>query len=158
MNKKVIVAATILLILSELTIVYIKRYKPESQKEDITTTITTKPIESTTTTQTTTTTSKKTTKKTTTKVLPVVKVSENEITAYLYQKVKEQGWTTSDYNAIVNIAIKESSLNPNSVNKKSGACGLFQAYPCNKAVKQYPDYMTNYKSQVDWGINYIKIY
>ena len=149
-------AATILLILSELAIVYIKRYKPESQKEDITTTITTKPIESTTTTQTTTTTSKKTTKKTTTKVVPVVKVSENEITAYLYQKVKEQGWTTSDYNAIVNIAIKESSLNPNSVNKKSGACGLFQAYPCNKAVKQYPDYMTNYKSQVDWGINYIK--
>ena len=66
------------------------------------------------------------------------------------------GWSSSDYEATVNILIKESGINPNSVNKSSGACGLFQAHPCKKAIKQYPDYMTNYKSQVKWGLNYIK--
>ena len=96
-----------------------------------------------------------TTKKTT-KSIKKTKINENEMTTYLYQQVIANGWNTNDYNAIVNIIIKESGFNINSVNRSSGACGLFQAYPCKKAIKQYPDYMTNYKSQIDWGINYIK--
>ena len=158
MNKKQAIAILIMvaniLLMSSLTIYRITKKEPEETKQ-VETTIIIEPTTETTT-ETTTTTKKKTTKKITTKVVPIVKVSENEITQYLYQKIKEYGWTNEDYNAAANIIIKESSFNPNAVNKKSGACGLFQAYPCKDAIKEYPDYMTNYKSQIEWGLKYIK--
>lgn len=109
---------------------------------------------STTTSEITTTT--KTKKKTTKKTTQRIKVNENEITSYLYQEVLNMGWSSSDYEIIVKLLIKESGINPNSYNKKSTACGLFQAKPCSKAIKAYPDYLTNYKSQVKWGLKYIK--
>lgn len=110
-----------------------------------------------TTTETTTTTTKKTTKKKTTKKVTMnVTANQKEMMDYALEQVVAKGWLKSEFEAVVSIVIKESSWNPNSVNKSSGACGLFQAYPCNKAIKQYPDYMTNYKSQIDWGLNYIK--
>ena len=150
-KSRIIIAVLITLILSLLSIININKKEDVEEQINIPISTTTSTSESSTTT-TQTTTKKKTTKKITT----TIKITENEITNYLYKRVKEEGWLTSDYNAICNIIIKESSFNINSVNKKSGACGLFQAYPCSKAIKEYPDYMTNYKSQVDWGLNYIK--
>lgn len=154
MKTRIIIASVIVLVLSLLVIITLQKSdgKPE---EPFTTNITTNKVEtteSTSTTKTTTTTKKKTTKK----IVKKIQVKETEITNYLYERILQEGWNTTDYNAIVNIIIKESGFNPNSVNKTSGACGLFQAHPCNKAIKQYPDYMTNYKSQIDWGIKYIK--
>lgn len=141
---------TILLIISGIVIANLLT----PTKSDISTNTT---ILTTIVTETTNKTTLKTTKKTTTKrVVTKIKVNENEITKYLYERILAYGWSTEDYNSAVNIIIKESGFNPNSVNNKSGACGLFQAYPCNKAVKQYPDYKTNYKSQIEWGLNYIK--
>lgn len=142
---------TILLIISGIVIANLLT----STKSDTSTNKTNLTTIITETTKDTTTT--KTTKKTTTKrVVTKIKVNENEITKYLYERILSYGWSTEDYNSAVNIIIKESGFNPNSVNNKSGACGLFQAYPCNKAVKHYPDYKTNYKSQIEWGLNYIK--
>lgn len=151
MKKRIIIASAIVLLLGLLAIINIPKSdsKPE---EPFTTNITTIKEETAKTSRTNKTTTK-TTKKHTTKR---VKVKDTEITSYLYERVLANGWNNEDYNAIVNIVIKESGFNPNSVNKTSGACGLFQAHPCNKAIKQYPDYMTNYKSQIDWGIKYIK--
>lgn len=79
-----------------------------------------------------------------------------EIQSYIHQKIYEYGWTENDYYAIVQIINRESSFNPYSVNKKSKACGLFQAYPCSKMAKYGKDYRTNYKVQVAWGMDYIK--
>ena len=79
-----------------------------------------------------------------------------EIQHYIRQKIYEYGWTENDYYAIVQIVNRESNFNPYAVNKKSKACGLFQAYPCSKMVIFGNDYRTNYKVQVAWGFYYIK--
>ena len=151
-KTRIIVIVVITLILSILTIINVPKDKQEEPIQDTTTTI---KVE---TTNTTTTTTKvvKTTKKHAKKVTMKVNANQQEILDYLLQEVLNMGWSKKDYESAVNIIIKESSINPNSVNKSSGACGLFQAHPCSKAIKEYPDYMTNYKSQVKWGLNYIK--
>lgn len=85
-----------------------------------------------------------------------VRHNVGEIQSYIHQKIYEYGWTENDYYSIVQIVNRESSFNPYAVNKKSGACGLFQSYPCSKMAKYGKDYRTNYKVQVSWGMDYIK--
>lgn len=95
-------------------------------------------------------------KKATYKKTTRVRYNVGEIQSYIHQKIYEYGWTENDYYAIVQIVNRESSFNPYAVNKKSKACGLFQAYPCSKMVIFGNDYRTNYKVQVAWGFYYIK--
>ena len=159
MNKKQAIAILIMvantLLMSSLTIYRITKKEPEKTKQ-VETTIIIEPTTETTT-ETTTTTKKKTTKKKTTqKIVFNANASQKEMMDYALEQVIAKGWLKSEYEAVVSIVARESSWNPNSVNRSSGACGLFQAYPCSKAIKEYPDYMTNYKSQIDWGLNYIK--
>lgn len=52
----------------------------------------------------------------------------------------------------VELVCRESGLNPMAVNKSSGACGLFQAYPCSKMKCDLIDV----DCQIEWGKNYIK--
>lgn len=49
------------------------------------------------------------------------------------------------------LVFKESGFHPDSVNSKSGACGLFQAHPCNKLQCDLSDI----DCQMNWGENYI---
>ena len=159
MKKRIIIAIVIAILLSSLSLVnYLSKDKDSSKESEVVKSIRNKNYDTTETTitTTTTTTKKKTTKKTTKKITMKVNYNQQEILNYVHQEILNMGWSSSDYEATVNILIKESGINPNSVNKSSGACGLFQANPCKKAIKQYPDYMTNYKSQVKWGLNYIK--
>ena len=79
-----------------------------------------------------------------------------EIQSYAHSLVLQYGWTEADYQALVLLVNRESSWNPYAVNKKSKACGLFQAYPCSKMAKYGKDYRTNYKVQIAWGMDYIK--
>ena len=66
------------------------------------------------------------------------------------------GWTKNDFNCLVKLVERESSWNPNAVNKSSGATGLFQALPASKMASEGNDYRTNYKTQIKWGCKYIK--
>lgn len=143
--KRLIAAIIILLIICALCILNIP-------KETLSTTIGTS--SSTEIKETTTTTKVKTTKKVV--KIPKVKVNKNEMIDYLYQQIIAQGWNDNDYNALMNIIKRESNFNVNAVNKKSGACGLFQAHPCSKMKKYGSDYKTNYKTQIAFGISYIK--
>jgi len=52
---------------------------------------------------------------------------------------------------IIELVSKESGLNPKAINKNSGACGLFQAYPCSKL----PCDLDDVDCQIEWGFNYI---
>jgi hypothetical protein len=52
----------------------------------------------------------------------------------------------------IELICRESSLNPMAVNKSSGACGLFQAYPCAKMKCE----LTDVDCQITWGKDYIK--
>lgn len=70
--------------------------------------------------------------------------------------INTYGWTENDFNCLVKLVDKESSWNPNAVNKSSGAAGLFQALPASKMASEGSDYMTNYKTQIKWGLKYIK--
>lgn len=160
MKKKILIIEIIICVLALLILIN-KLYTPKSEIEVQNTTF--DAIPSTTSTTTTKTTKKavKTTKKKTTK--KVVKTSNFKISSdkqkmldYAHQLVLSYGWSEKDYQAIVNIGYKESNWNPNDVNKSSGACGIFQAYPCNKVLKNYPDYKTNWKTQIRWGLDYIK--
>jgi hypothetical protein len=54
--------------------------------------------------------------------------------------------------ALRNIVFHESTFNPNAVNPTSGACGLFQFYPCSKLQCSKGDY----NCQITEGLTYIK--
>ena len=85
-----------------------------------------------------------------------VKASVTEMKQYAHQLVLSYGWSEYDYECLVKIVNHESGWNPNAVNKSSSACGLFQSLPCSKMRSAGADYKTNYKTQVNWGLDYIK--
>lgn len=82
--------------------------------------------------------------------------TKKECKQYTYNLVLKKGWSIRDYNNLVKLWNKESHWNYKSYNKRSGACGIPQAYPCSKMKKYGKDYRTNCKVQIKWGLNYIK--
>ena len=95
-------------------------------------------------------------KKTTYKKTTRVRYNVGEIQSYAHSLVLSYGWSEEDYYALVMLWNRESSWNPNAINKKSGACGIPQSLPCSKMSSAGADYRTNYQTQVRWGLNYIK--
>mgnify|MGYP002523560981 CR=1 FL=1 len=81
-----------------------------------------------------------------------IKASKSEMQGYAHQRVK-QIWGEEHWNAFYQLVSHESGWNANSINKKTGACGLFQFVPCSKGGKAYK---TDYKVQIEKGIQYIK--
>ena len=51
---------------------------------------------------------------------------------------------------------RESNWNPNAHNKSSGAHGIPQSLPASKMASEGADYYTNGKTQIRWGLKYIK--
>lgn len=82
--------------------------------------------------------------------------TKKECKQYAYQQVLKKGWSVNDYKNLEKLWQKESSWNAKARNKRSGACGIPQAYPCSKMKKYGKDYRTNCKVQINWGLNYIK--
>lgn len=70
--------------------------------------------------------------------------------------INTYGWTENDFNCLVKLWERESNWNPNAHNKSSGAHGICQALPASKMASEGNDYMTNYKTQIRWGLKYIK--
>lgn len=89
------------------------------------------------------------------KVPKRVRYNVGEIQSYAHSLVIEYGWGEEDYQALVSLWYRESSWNPNARNKKSGACGIPQSLPCRKMASEGKDYLTNYRTQVRWGLKYI---
>ena len=69
--------------------------------------------------------------------------------------INTYGWTENDFNCLVKLWERESNWNPNAHNKSSGAHGICQALPASKMASEDSDYMTNYKTQIRWGLKYI---
>ena len=57
----------------------------------------------------------------------------------------------ADWMEAVELISRESGLNPGAINKNSGACGLFQFYPCEKMSCSFSDV----DCQIDLGKKYI---
>lgn len=66
------------------------------------------------------------------------------------------GWTENDFNCLVKLWERESNWNPNAHNKSSGAHGIPQSLPASKMASEGSDYYTNGKTQIRWGLKYIK--
>ena len=82
--------------------------------------------------------------------------NKSEVQAYARDLVLSYGWSEYDFECLVKLWNRESSWNLNAVNKRSGACGIPQSLPCSKMKSAGADYRTNYKTQIRWGLNYIK--
>lgn len=79
-----------------------------------------------------------------------------EYQAYAKQRVYDYGWTDEDFNALVNLWNRESGWQVSNRNRSSGAYGIPQALPASKMASAGSDYLTNYKTQINWGLSYIK--
>lgn len=79
-----------------------------------------------------------------------------EYQAYARERCYDYGWSDSDFYALVNLWNRESGWNIYSKNSRSGAYGIPQALPGSKMASAGSDYLTNYKTQINWGLSYIK--
>ena len=70
--------------------------------------------------------------------------------------INTYGWIENDFNCLVKLWERESNWNPNAVNKSSGATGIPQALPGSKMASEGSDWATNAKTQIRWGLKYIK--
>lgn len=82
--------------------------------------------------------------------------SAAEAQAYARERCAAYGWSESDYYCLVALWNKESHWNMYAQNRSSGAYGIPQALPGSKMASAGSDYLTNYQTQVNWGLNYIK--
>ena len=91
-----------------------------------------------------------------TPVRDAVTGSVAEYQAYARQRCYDYGWSDSDVNALINLWTKESGWQVTNKNRSSGAYGIPQALPASKMASAGSDYLTNYKTQINWGLSYIK--
>lgn len=82
--------------------------------------------------------------------------SAAEAQAYAKQRCSAYGWSENDYYNLVALWNKESHWNMYAQNRYSGAYGIPQALPGSKMASAGSDYLTNYQTQVNWGLSYIK--
>lgn len=81
--------------------------------------------------------------------------SASEAQAYARQKCSEYGWSEEDYYNLVVLWNHESGWNVYAQNP-SGAYGIAQAYPAGKMSRYGSDFLTNYQTQINWGVDYIQ--
>lgn len=75
---------------------------------------------------------------------------------YAYSLFSKYGWSKKDMNNLIKLWNKESGWNPKAKNSSSGAYGIPQSLPGNKMASEGSDWKTNYKTQIKWGLKYIK--
>lgn len=89
-----------------------------------------------------------------TQTITVPVQGKNVYQDYAYSQFGNFGWTAEDFEALVNLWTRESNWNPNA-HSSSGAHGIAQALPASKMSVYGDDYLTNYVTQINWGLNYI---
>ena len=78
-----------------------------------------------------------------------------EYQAYAQEKCYEYGWSDVDFECLVKLWNRESGWRVTAENKSSGAYGIPQSLPASKMASYGDDYLTNYQTQINWGLNYI---
>ena len=79
-----------------------------------------------------------------------------EYQEYARQRCYDYGWSDADVSALISLWNKESGWQVTNKNRSSGAYGIPQALPASKMASAGSDYLTNYKTQINWGLSYIK--
>ena len=70
--------------------------------------------------------------------------------------VRARGWTAVQFACLVRLWERESGWNHLARNPRSGAYGIPQALPAGKMASAGKDWRTNPKTQIKWGLRYIK--
>ena len=78
-----------------------------------------------------------------------------EYQEYAKQKCYEYGWEDYDFYCLVLLWNRESNWRVTAENSSSGAYGIPQSLPASKMSTFGDDYLTNYKTQINWGLSYI---
>lgn len=85
---------------------------------------------------------------------------KSNIRIFTLQQIKKYGWNMNQYSCLYRLWKKESNWRWNAHNKNSGAYGIPQATPGNKMRHEWAgggkDWKTNPRTQITWGLSYIK--
>ncbi len=76
--------------------------------------------------------------------------------SYAKSILSEYGWGESQFGPLKKLWEGESNWRWNARNPSSGAYGIPQALPPEKMRTAGADWLTNYKTQIRWGLSYIK--
>jgi len=68
----------------------------------------------------------------------------------------EYGWS-DQYSCLDSLYVSESDWNPTATNPTSGAYGIPQSLPAEKMASAGPDWRTNPSTQLEWGLDYIRL-
>ncbi|WP_461173944.1 hypothetical protein M1D93_04290 [Arthrobacter sp. Z1-9] len=88
---------------------------------------------------------------------PVVAVNDPAgAQAYAAGQLGNYGWAPDQMQCLVTLWNKESDWTTTATNPSSGAYGIVQSLPAEKMASAGADYLTNYRTQINWGLNYIQ--
>ena len=76
--------------------------------------------------------------------------------AYAAAQLGSYGWAPGQMQCLQKLWTKESDWKTTATNASSGAYGVVQSLPASKMASAGADYMTNYRTQINWGLNYVK--
>lgn len=76
--------------------------------------------------------------------------------AYASSRLGAFGWGQDQFQCLVNLWTKESNWLTTATNPSSGAYGIAQSLPASKYASAGSDWLTNYRTQVEWGLSYIQ--
>ncbi|WP_461170513.1 aggregation-promoting factor C-terminal-like domain-containing protein [Arthrobacter sp. Z1-15] len=76
--------------------------------------------------------------------------------AYAASALAGHGWAASEMTCLNTLWEKESNWMTSATNVSSGAYGIVQSLPAEKMASSGPDYLTSYKTQINWGLGYIE--
>ncbi|MEJ1194364.1 hypothetical protein [Pseudarthrobacter sp. CCNWLW207] len=88
---------------------------------------------------------------------PVVAVNDPAgAQAYAASQLGSYGWSADQMQCLQTLWTKESDWTTTATNASSGAYGIVQSLPAEKMASAGADYLTNYRTQINWGLNYIQ--
>ena len=76
--------------------------------------------------------------------------------AYAASQLGNYGWAADQMQCLTTLWTKESDWKTTATNASSGAYGIVQSLPAEKMASAGGDYLTNFRTQINWGLNYVK--
>lgn len=76
--------------------------------------------------------------------------------SYAAGRLGYYGWGQDQFQCLQLLWTQESSWLTTATNASSGAYGIAQALPAGKYASAGPDWLTNYRTQIEWGLGYIR--
>jgi ATPase subunit of ABC transporter with duplicated ATPase domains len=85
-----------------------------------------------------------------------IKVEPGSAKAIGREMAADRGWGDDQFSCLEKLWDKESGWRVNAENKSSGAYGIPQALPGEKMESVASDWRTNPRTQIEWGLRYVK--